>query len=156
MRPPVHTKIVDLVIWPTNLKTLIFAILFQPLQFRLSDFKCTFLDDLFPFIPKVWTLWPWLWPLTYISENFKICLTFKPLEVGLFNFTCTFIVTRVICSYRKFGLLTYISDNIDICHNFWTIYRAYIPCDETFLIIQKPFTRETFMTFDLNIFRLEK
>ena len=74
-------------LWPRCLKTLTFAITFEPLVVGLSYFTCIIpWDEAFLFIPKVFTLQPWPWPLTHISEKFNIYLHFWTIRGRAFIF----------------------------------------------------------------------
>ena len=90
-----------------------------------------------------------------LSITFELLeVGFKPLEVGLSYFTCKFLVARPLYShsYQNFDLwpwprpLTYIFENCNICHSFWTIngrdfiFHKYIPCDLSFWFIPKVLT----------------
>ena len=40
-------------------------------------------DMTFLFVPKILTLWPWPWLLTYFSRNLTLAITFEPKEIRL-------------------------------------------------------------------------
>ena len=90
--------------YPTGVVKPVYGIPTFPLYiFRGRAFKHMYspCDNTFPFIPKVLTLWPWLWPLTYISENSNICHHFWTIRGRTFifhlyiNFDDTFLLITI-------------------------------------------------------------
>ena len=59
-------------------------------------------DKTFLFVPKVLTLWPWPWLLTYFWKNLTLAITFESKEIGLSYNSCVFFVARPFCWYQKF------------------------------------------------------
>ena len=59
-------------------------------------------DKTFLSVPKMLTLWPWPWLLTYFSKYLTLAITFKPKEVGLSYYICVFLLTRPFCWYQQF------------------------------------------------------
>ena len=77
--------------------------------------KCIPCDKTFLSIPKVLTLWPWPWLLTYFWKNLTLAITFEPKEIVLSYFTCVFLVTRPFCQYQHFWLC-------DLDLDFWPTF----------------------------------
>ena len=57
----------------------------------------------FQLVPKILTLWPWPWLLTYFWKNLTLALTFEPREIGLSYYAWIFLVARPFCSYQNFN-----------------------------------------------------
>ena len=48
-------------------------------------------------VPKILTLWPWPWLLTFFWKNLTLTINFEPKEIELSYFTCVFLVPRPSC-----------------------------------------------------------
>ena len=78
-------------------------------------------------VPKLLTLWPWLWLLTYFWKILILAFTFVPKEIGLSYYSWVFIVARTFCPYQHF-LFCDLDLNFDLVLkkklnlgiNFWT------------------------------------
>ena len=113
-------------------------------------------------VPKVLTLWPCLWPLTYIYKTLTSVITFKQFEIGPLYFTCVFLMTIPFNWYQTFDLLTFTVtfdlylQNLNLSQNFKTVTgRAFIflmciACAKTFPMVPKLLTLWPLtVTFDL-------
>ena len=111
----------------------------------------------FLFVPKVLTLWPWPWLLTYFSKNLTLAITFESKEIRLSYYICGFLMTRPFLSVPKIFdpvTLTLTFDllfkKLNLSHNFWIkTERSYYTC--VFLVVRPLHWYQNFSTYDLDI-----
>ena len=87
-----------------------------------------------------------------LKKNSTLATTFEPKEIGLSYFTCVFLVAKLPVGTKFFYLVTLaltfdlLLKKLNLDHNFWSksdralILHKCIPCDKTFLSIQKILT----------------
>ena len=111
----------DLGVWPIFLKTLTLLITFEQWEFDISlkmfNLTCHFRtvsarawifymsilwDKTSPWVPKLLTLWPWTWSLTYFLKNFHFINNIWIVSVELRYFTVVFIVTDPFYGNQQF------------------------------------------------------
>ena len=110
---------------------------------------CIPCDKTFSMVPKVLTLWPCLWPLTYIYKTLTSVITFKQFEIGPLYFTCVFLMTVPFNWYQTFDLLNFTVtfdlylQNLNLSQNFKTvtgravIFHMCIACAKTLPMVPK-------------------
>ena len=59
-------------------------------------------DKTFLPVPKILTLWPWPWLLTYFCKNLTLAITFEPREIRLSYYRHAFLAARPFCPYQKY------------------------------------------------------
>ena len=102
-------------LWPwlwslTNfLKTLNFklAISFWKMSARALIFHMSIpCDKTFPWVPLFFTLWPWLWSLTYFLKTLTLLITFEKWVLEISYCTWAFLLTRSSYWIKIFFLVT--------------------------------------------------
>ena len=108
---------------------------------------CIFCGKTFLSVPKVLTLGPWPWLLTYFWKKLTLAITLKPKEIELSYYRCIFLVARPFCLYQKFDPVTLtltfdlLLKKLNLGHNFWSktdrtfILHMCIPQGKTFLSV---------------------
>ena len=69
----------------------------------------------FLFVPKVLTLLPWPWLLTYFWKILTLAITFEPKEIGYSYYTYLFLMAIPFCQHQNFSAH-------DLDFNFWPCF----------------------------------
>ena len=100
-------------------------------------------DKTFPWVPTFFTLWHWLWSLTYFLKTLTLQITYKQFIVSEFSyFTWIFLMMRSLCWYWNFWLDIWniFKRKINVIHNKIIYIQAFIlhisvSCDKILVLV---------------------
>jgi hypothetical protein len=68
--------------------------------------SCEPFNKIFPWVPKILTMWPWPWCLVYLLNTWTLAISFEWYAVGFRYFTRVFFVIGSFCGYQQISCRT--------------------------------------------------